>query len=369
MVKIKGAGSSVRAADTSGVQRANESLLNESARGAQQAAQMGQAVQGAVNTVQRQGMHDDDMAMRKQRLDVEMAKGGLEYKAGPDGGQTIVQTEAAQQADTNKAVTAAHRAETERMKAETNLANAQLSSIKAGYTNEDGVLSEEGMSQARNLFGQLKIKQNRSLIDKVIKGDPESIAKAQDLLPSAEDTGEGQAQPQEGGVSANSALEHPMTKMAQAVNPGIDRVVKGLRALVDYNTMRGIQASGGVMPDHDDMSFESEAFQNWNSHRQAFVGMVRAGQLAPPPFRSNAEKNRWFNKLAAKAVLSGFAAPGSMADPSLTQGMVPSSAGPDTMNQEQAQQAQANDPAAGTGSLARPAGLESSGGPDWNREH
>lgn len=317
MVKFKGAGSSVRAPDTSGVQRAHESLMQSNRDNTQAGVQMGNAVNQAVDTVNQQSRFDQDMALRKERLDVEMAKGGLQFTGeGPD--RKVVSTPEAQSAAANEAAlkerkvsAEEQRAETEFIKTQTYLANAQLATLKAGYTDPaTGQLTPEGQSKAQELYKQLGIKKKRSLESRLIQGDESAVREAQALIGKTPDQGDEGTQQMKQGLGD---FQQPMGMS--------ERLVKSVRARIDYDILQGIHASGGVMPDHDDIGMESAAMRAFSDWRNIYVDAARSGLLPTPPARSQQEKNRFFNKIAAKAVLSGIPAPGSMAGPSMTEGI------------------------------------------------
>lgn len=356
MALRKGTQTKVQAPNTAGVQRAHEGLMQSQRSNTQMAQGLGQATQAAVGDVrqqqqmeQQQGQFDAEMALRKERLDVEMAKGGLQFETDAKGGKVVTQTEeaksaAAAEADLKQRRVAAEerRAETEALKTHTYLANAQLAALKAGYTDPNtGELTPEGAEQAKTLYKQLGISKARKIEAGLIKGEPDAEKQAKALV------GE---MPEEAQMDPAAAMKDGLG-MNQPMG-ATDRLIKSVRANIDYKILSGVHASGGILPDHDDLSMESEAMQAFNGWRVAYRDLAKAGRIPLPPFRSNQEKNRYFNKIAAKAVISGIPLPGSMAGAPLTEGIVAAQA--PTGQPDDGSQPDAGPPAGSRDPLATP---------------
>ncbi len=343
MVKIGGGGP--KAADTSGVARAHESVMRSHEAGAQQAASMGRTVAGVVQNVQQQGAQEAEQQARKDRLDVEMAKGDLEF-VGEGVDRKVVTTEAG----AAKAETAEQRAAADTATKATRAAAYELSQrlavVKAGYADEDGALNPEGVIAVRNLAKGYK--KTQALFSRVANGDPRALQEAAGQTPDPLDPAEGF---EKFAVDSSGAPLSPASAGTGAtdLDPGkagtdpthkgggtldMARVMPAMRAKLDHEQLKFVVSSGGEMP--EDVMMDSKAWQSFNSAYVNQVAILKSGIMMPPSFKNVKERNRFFNEAAAKSVLSGAPAPGSMADPNMTAGVPPAGA-PDDGTQPAAQ--------------------------------
>ncbi len=321
MVKM-GGGKGPKAPDTSGVQRAHEGLMRSHEAGAQQAASMGGRAQEAVGAVQQQGQFEAEQAARKERLDVEMAKGGLEF-TGEGPGRKVEATEAAAKATGIKQTVTMAKAETEAQRAAAYELSQQTALIKAGYT-VDGELTEDGRTALKNLGRDYKKRQK--LFVRVLNGDQTALVEAKSAVPQPGPVGDigggtsesvGQMQsglPDEGGESIE------VGPFSAGPAGGAARIVASIRAGIDHSQLKFVVNSKGEMP--EDVMDDSPAWQAFHGWKANVASMLRSGRMMVPPFKSIKERNRFLNEAAARQVLSGFPLPGSMADPSMTQGLV-----------------------------------------------
>jgi hypothetical protein len=312
MVKFKGAGSTTKAPDTSGVQRAHEGVMGSMARGQQAAGQAGQLAQSAGQQIQQQGQFDQEQQARKERLDVEMAKGGLQFQ-GQGVDKRVVPTEGAQkQADLaeRKVDIEEQRASNEARRAAAYEMSQQLSLIKSGYT-ENGELTDEGRGAIKNLSREYK-KQQR-LFEGLNRGDPAAIQQAQAQMPSAESQDEFEA-----GVGQ---MQKGFPDQAMGMS---QRLVSGVKAAIDYHQLKFVVNAKGEMP--EDVMDDSQAWTAFHGWKQNIAAMMRSGRMMTPNFRSLKERNRFLNEASARMVLRGREAEGSLADPSAAQGLVPAQA-------------------------------------------
>ena len=306
MVKFKGAGTTTKAPDTSGVQRAHEGVMQSMARGQQAAGQAGQLAQSAAGQIQQQDQFSQEQQARKERLDVEMAKGGLQFQ-GKGTDKRVIPTEAAEAKaglEERKVDIAEQRAANEERRAAAYEMSQQLSLIKSGY-NENGELSDDGRTAIRNLGREYK-KQQR-LFQALNRGDPAAIQEAQSMMSEPD------------SVSVESG-EGAIGGAIQSV----ERVVAGVRAALDFAQMKFMVTSKGERP--EDAMDDSMAWQSFYGWKQEIASMMKSGQMPVPMFQSIQQRNRYLNEVAARQVLKGKTAPGSMADPSVAQGLVPAQA-------------------------------------------
>lgn len=303
MVKFKGAGSSLKAPDTSGVQRAHEGLMGSMQANTQQANQAGAMAQQAVGNVQEQ----EALQLRKDQLAAEMAKGGLEFQ-GTGSNRKVVQTEGAAQMAEREMQTKEAKVKLEQQRAAAYEMSQQVALIKAGYT-EDGELTEEGRSALKNLAREYKKQQK--LFERINRGDQEAFKEAQTAVPDIP----GAVVP--GGPALNAE---------EAGGPPMDpkRVVQGVRAKLDHEQIKFVVNTKGEMP--EDVMDDSPAWQQFHTWKADIASMMRSGLMMTPPFRNLKERNRFLNEAAARMVLKGRAAPGSMAQEPMLQGMVPAQA-------------------------------------------
>ena len=342
MAKIGGGGP--KAPDTSGVARAHESVMQSHRDNAQQAAQMGQAVGGVVDDVRQQGQIDAEKQARKDRLDVEMAKGDLEFK-GEGADRKVVTTEAGQAAAAKASQRADIEASSKAQRAAAYELSQRMAVIKAGYT-VDGELNEGGRTALKNLGAEYKKTQKQ--FSRAANGDQRALQELAREIPDPRDPGsfgdmmvDADGAPLEMGGAGMGAVDMDPGKAgtdpthAQA-GPDPARIMPAVRAKLDHQQMKFVVNSGGEMP--DDVMMDSKAWQQFNGARNNFIAIARSGVMMPPTFSNIKERNRFFNELAAKQVLSGQPLPGSMADPSLTEGLPPSAGQPDDGTQPTQQQ-------------------------------
>lgn len=303
------------------------------------AQSMGRAVSGAVENVQQQEKVAADQQARKDRLDVEMAKGGLQFQGkGPE--KRVIPTEAAEAKaglEERKVDIAEQRAANEERRAAAYEMSQQISLIKSGYT-ENGELSDDGRTAIRNLGREYK-KQQR-LFQALNRGDPEALREAQSMMP----------QPPEAGGDTGDAFVQ-----------GAERAVAGVRAALDFAQMKFMVASKGERP--DDAMDDSLAWQSFYSWKNGIASMMKSGQMPVGNFRSIQERNRYLNEVAAKQVLKGRAAPGSMAEPLVAEGLVPAQSPAGQPDDGSQQQQQPQPSPSGPTAIANTGSSQAS--PDW----
>jgi hypothetical protein len=339
MVKIGGGGP--KAPDTSGVQRAHEGVMREHARGGQQAAQLGQTTTQALGLIQRQGMHDEEMAARKRRLDVEMAKSDLEFR-GEGAQQTVGVTEEGQERQIRAEERARMDSASKAQRAHAYELSQQMALVKAGYT-QNGELTDAGQKALQNLSRDYK--QRQAMFSRLANGDEAALKEfaasdegkqaignaqvAQQLNQSAAGTGEPMAADPGAGTAgaAGIATQPGGAQGGQLEGLAMDfaRAIPLVRAGLDFAQLKMVVNSKGEMP--EDVMMDSPAWQQFNSARNNFIAIAKSGVMMPPQFKNIKERNRFFNELAAKQVLSGRPAPGSLAEPSM-MGDTPPAAGP-----------------------------------------